>query len=100
MRAAILIMETGEILRDLPIADAGDMVSSGRARWVSDLPKLVLDVPAGVETAALEPAAAAAAPPENEEEGQEDETPATEIDEDLGDSKPRGKTGGKGRKRP
>ena len=99
----VLIVETGEILRGLSLADAGDIVSSGRARWVSDLPKLVLDVPAGVETAALEAVAAATAPAETAEDAtgdEEEEAPVTEIDEDLGDSKPRTKPGPKGRKRP
>jgi len=97
----VLIVETGEILRGLSLADAGDIVSSGRARWVSDLPKLVLDVPGGVETAAPEPATAAPAEiAEDAAANEEEEAPATEIDEDLDDSKPRGKAGAKGRKRP
>ena len=90
----------GEGLREVLLCDPADIVLGGLGRWwEEDVPAVVTDVPAAVQASAPS-ASLAPGPADDPAENQETEPPASEIDEDLGDSKPRTKPGPKGRKRP
>jgi hypothetical protein len=99
MPRVVKMFGPGEGLREVLLCDPADIVLGGLGRWwEEDVPAVVTDVPAAVQAAAPS-ASLAPGPADDAAEHQEAEPPASEIDEDLDDAKPRGKAGGKGRKR-
>ena len=100
MPRVVKMFGPGEGLREVLLCDPADIVLGGLGRWwEEDVPAVVTDVPAAVQASAPS-ASLAPGSTDDAAENQETEPPASEIDEDLGDSKPRGKAGAKGRKRP
>jgi hypothetical protein len=100
MSRVVRLFGPGEGLREVLLCDPADVVLGGLGRWwEEDVPAVVTDVPVAVQASApsssLAPGLA-----DDAAENQETDPPASEIDEDLGDSKPRKKAGAKGRKRP